>query len=408
MSLTTIEKTSVQHKSASDCPSCGAANALGHQSFCAECGYFPTTAERIEAPEELVRGPSMIGSIIVFTGMFLLLIAGFLGRVYIWDSGEHHYWMRYLLIVGGAMFALGHLAAFWHSMVKNGLDPTDIVFSPKGVWGPVLFEMDKKWITAALGVFGLTVLLVGGACYGVTYESYLSKSSNKSLWKLVEDIQAALGKEPTPMPEISFEKLEGGVNLPQGGEGELVLDGDLSALNPENLETLAEALGGDGSNRSAGGDASFADLANSVNLSELSAGATEKSGGSFTDRSNRRAKSANPSRLVNRSLKRNELECFIFGYTQNEAGELADLLMGSVINGEPVYIGPLPSEKISSAQLSGVDLSFFKETVDQPFVQCKEQAIWLKPQAICVVEHQGQDRKGIYLLNRFVGFREFL
>lgn len=121
-----------------------------------------------------------------------------------------------------------------------------------------------------MGGYGLTCLIVGGALFGVNYESYLSKSSNKSVWQLIEDIQTALGKEATPMPEISFENLDGDLNLPMGGDGKLILDDDLSALNPENLMILADVLDGDGNSSTSGGpQSSFADLAESTDISAL-------------------------------------------------------------------------------------------------------------------------------------------
>ena len=108
--------------------------------------------------------------------------------------------------------------------------------------------------------YGVTILLVGGVLFGVNYESYLSSSSNKSLWKMISDIQVALGKEATEMPEISFKKVQGNLNIPTGGDGKLVLDGDLSAINPENLTILAETLGGSGKTSNSSGDkSSFTD-----------------------------------------------------------------------------------------------------------------------------------------------------
>ncbi|MBT5019205.1 hypothetical protein OAF98_04070 [Planctomicrobium sp.] len=398
-----------------DCPSCRKKDALKTQTFCAECGYFPATSERIDNTEEkLSRDPSLIGTVVVALGILLLGIAGLLSRVYIWDTGEHHYWMRYLLIIGGAAFALGHLAAFWYSLVKNGIDLSDVIFGPKSVWGPVFFDIHKKWLVAAIGTYGVTILLVGGVLFGVNYESYLSSSSNKSLWKMISDIQVALGKEATEMPEISFKKVQGNLNIPTGGDGKLVLDGDLSAINPENLTILAETLGGSGKTSNSSGDkSSFTDLADSTDISALIENGTqgEANGESLVSLTSQ-SKSSNGTptgpQLHTKTLKRNQLECFIFGFTTNEAGELDELVMGSVVEGKPVYVGLLPSAKIGAEHLKGVSLDFFKKNVSEPIVECRLEATWLEPTVICVLEHQGKNRKGTYLLNRFVGFREFL
>ena len=86
---------------------------MRHQSFCSNCGYHPAAAKRIEAEDEKgFGGPSTLGVLVVSVGMVLLAAALLLGRLYIWGSGDHRFWMRHLLAIGGATFAFGHFNAF--------------------------------------------------------------------------------------------------------------------------------------------------------------------------------------------------------------------------------------------------------------------------------------------------------
>lgn len=295
-------------------------------------------------------GTSPWGIVVFFSGIVLIPLAMVIARCLTWEGSNHTSWLIWLVSVGGGMALLGHLLAWCVCVGQSGMDLTDIVFAPLRIWSMIFRSLPRGVTALCLFGFGLMTAASGGLCFGIDYETIVRTrpvNTRDQLLELVESIQGIV-------PNLAA--LTGGTALP-GAE-----DVDASLLFDDASGTAANA-------GNALGETSPVSL-------------TDGDAPALSDETSAIAEPQSVS-------------CLVIGYIEDDAGELASLVIAVPGQQSLRYAGTVAVGAIEPEAFSELVTRSLPLRLPQAIVDCPITANWLQPDAVCHVEFEGwtEDRQ---------------
>ncbi len=320
------------------CPNCGNLDTWGRSSWCPQCGFYPRLGISVEpaaeTPQEAVSAPkSPVELWARIPNWGRVLAGGVLGifamSLLIRFATAPQSFARSLigvaqLVMGTGLFLTLHgVAVLMASMKSNRLGFIDAILHPFEVWRPTLQELPRSARCVCLASWGLTAAFCAMTVVGGIRWSALVDDwgfRKRAAANLADEIRKSL---------VENTKEEAGADEMKNAAKDLAGDeAGKGEGDPENMEPNIAA------------EESELDMLTS--------------------------------------------ECVVIGYNRDRAtGNVSELFLGSVVEGELKYVGSVNEgipENIQQ-QLSERLPALERKTA---IVKCPHDAVWVKPVIGCM------------------------